>query len=319
MIEISLARKLIDTCAQDLNVAYVDPRTKFNRILQSVEILARQAIAEGQYDTLNQASILLDALFLVVENCILTENEDEAAEMLSEIAACDHGVSCEMFGFSPEDFEFDKPSGDCSLLFLRPLNSSNRYQLLNRFQLAERPILKYPKEIHLLSLEASLHRIFQPTFQTISVGGIYDAFGMARIFIPGRSREEAWKKIVEGLSAMADVIFVLPSDTSGMAWELGLLKRTNRISKTVGCMVPIERDSEMRQFLAKLDEFEELPARWAQARIACENQGIFLPIYDQGGCFLFFKEDGSISKRLPFESLWTARLVDSVNQLVECH
>ena len=78
-------------------------------------------------------------------------------------------------------------------------------------------------------------------------------------------------------------------------------------------MVPMERDSDVRQFLAKRDEFEEFPACWVQAKISCERYGIFLPPYDEAGGFLFFRGDGSIANRLPFESLWTAELVDSLN------
>ncbi|MEP6677373.1 MAG: hypothetical protein ABJA78_19590 [Ferruginibacter sp.] len=313
MLDLNLAIKLIDGWALDLNIGDVSPSTKFNGILRSVVTIARQAIAEGENDGLNDASILLDALFLVVEHCILTEDVVEARTMLTKIVEVDRSISCEMFGFSIEDFKIVAPSSDRVLLFLRPLNSSNRYQFLNRFNLAERPILRYPQEIPLLSLEASLHRIFQPIYQTVSVGGIYDAFGMSRIFIPGRDREKAWREIVDSLSRLADVIFLVPSDTSGVGWEIGLLKRTNRISKTVFCMVPMERNSDVRQFLAKRDEFEGFPACWVQAKITCERYGIFLPPYDEAGGFLFFRGDGSIANRLPFESLWTAELVDSLN------
>ena len=317
MLELNLAIKLIDIWSENLDIGDGSPGTKFNGLLLNVETLARQAIAEGEHNQLNDASILLDALFLVVENCILTEDEVEAGTMLAKIAETDRRISCEMFGFSIEDFKIDDRGSDRILLFLRPHNSSNRYKLLNRFELAERPILRYPREIPMLSLEASLHRIFQPLYQTVSVGGIYDAFGMSRIFTPGRDREKAWREMVESLSTLADVIFIVPSDTSGVAWEIGLLKRTNRISKTVFCMVPIERDPDVRQFLAKRDDFDELPACWAQAKIACENYGIFLPTYDEAGGFLFFNGDGSVANRLPFESLWTAELVDSLNLLAD--
>lgn len=183
-----------------------------------------------------------------------------------------------------------------TLLFLRPLFSSRRFPLINRFEPSPH-LLPYDAEPPQLSLEAALHRTLYRHFNTIRLGGPQDFLGMTRVgTLSSRGRtgrewaQEEWRTQFEILFSTARIVLLLLWDSDGVMWETeAVLARTPE--NCVLLMLPA-------------DVAPDAGAAWERARVRLPAVSPYRP---EGG-FLLFGRDGSLVRTLDFSAIWTDAL-----------
>lgn len=185
------------------------------------------------------------------------------------------------------------------VLVLRPLNSTRRLKLPNRFR-KEKTSFFRDKPPDYLSLESSIKISLSDHFVTSSVGGPYEALGLARFQVLS---EEHWKEIVSGLVKFSEFIFIVPSESEGVQWEVQHIKKQKMLDKLVAIMPPKESYSKVKDM-------------WRQAKKACFSSEVHLPDFRPEGAFVFFNKDGLVHQELPLDSLWNGNLSEKCLSLI---
>jgi hypothetical protein len=131
------------------------------------------------------------------------------------------------------------------------------------------------------------------TLPLVGLGLPGEHFGSGRI----RTGDKNWQFLAEQLIRCAEIIFVVPGDSSGTLWELRHLKTTGRLWKVIMLMPPETADADWA-------------VAWWNAKVACDAIGLTLPDYDKRGMFFTLGDDGrqklgtSLPRRLtPFALL----------------
>ncbi len=193
-----------------------------------------------------------------------------------------------------------------NILFLRPLGSTRRVMIKNRFPLYANPsLMRFPFEPTRVTLEGALHRAMF-CFSGSTVGGPVDGLGMARLMlanpdssITDTALTDAWKKPVLVALESAELILVLASPTDGVSWEVGELKARERLECSVIVMTPKEADGYGER-------------EWHQAAARYVDRGVHIGPYAPSGGFVFLHKDGTRRVMLEFESLWNGELLRAV-------
>lgn len=199
------------------------------------------------------------------------------------------------------------------LFYFRPLVSSGRFFVPNQFPPNRKHFLSLPKEPAFLTIEATLNRVFFPDFLTVAFGGLYDCFGMARVMI-----RTDWQHAVTVTQNLSNVIFILPSDTEGIEWEIKYLCDTGQLNKVVLIMLPnFEHEITGNPFYS--DDYCDISVKWKTAIPLFKKAGIRLPNYNPFGSFLFLNRRGGLDAQIPFASLWHGDLFKEVSNRFAKH
>lgn len=186
------------------------------------------------------------------------------------------------------------------LVLLRPLSTSRRIQMPNRFGLYYADLLvDYMPET--ISLEAALHLAFMRRFTTEALGGPIDIFGMARSTAMGMSSESGkptWQGCASLLIEYASVVVALFDDRDAMLWELGEVARQNAFEKLILIALPNTSSTVQGYTDAATQKLR--------------NLGFDLPRGIRESGFFLFNDVGAIADTLPFDCLWSGKLFEAV-------
>jgi hypothetical protein len=199
------------------------------------------------------------------------------------------------------------PDRGGNVIFLRPLLSTGHLTITNGFRPDPSwdPPLSSPGSRQ-ITLEAALHRALTRHVVFISLGGRPDGYGAGRLMLLGTGDEDSWKKLVEAMIGVADVVVLVPNASEGIAWEIDLLIRQQLLPKTVFVMPPGATDLNV-------------PDLWIETATMMADRGIRLPDYDPNGLFFQLGPDGQVTYRWPFETVWMGTLIDNLNHLLPDH
>jgi hypothetical protein len=184
------------------------------------------------------------------------------------------------------------------VLFLRSFESMRRLWVENAFEISNPDVLPFYSEPPRLTLESTLNRALAMRFTLLAVGGMFDAFGMARLHSGGHGTEDPfdfWKKDVVTLLSMARFVLLLPDSSPGLQWELEEIIRRDMINQTTFVMVPETVDPSARQ------QWDELLSALPKTLPDC-------PSYQPTGAFVFLPRDCHGYETLPFSDVYSGDL-----------
>src|SRR6185369_9020526 len=88
---------------------------------------------------------------------------------------------------------FDERTTLGSLIFLRPLITSGRLVVRNRFQRPTALTVRYAREPEEVTLEGALNRILAEHFSVVSIGGRPESYGPSRLL----TGDDDWKRVLD--------------------------------------------------------------------------------------------------------------------------
>lgn len=197
----------------------------------------------------------------------------------------------------PEVFGSGEPDRP-SLVFLRSLATARRLLMDNRFPWRDRvPVRSTREALTRISIEAALHLALVRSFDTSSLGGPADVFGMQRgvLLQANDVAGTAWHGYAELMIRTADIIAVLHGESEGLVWELSQIVRQGACAKMVLVIAPAQ------------------PGAQPSTTRALRQAGYVVPaaMLDEPG-FLFFEPSGACESRMELESLWNGALASAL-------
>lgn len=191
-----------------------------------------------------------------------------------------------------------------SLLFLRPLLSSRRFLLKNKFDSSPH-LIPYAEEPPELSLEAALHRTLNYRFATSRMGGPSDVLGMGNWMLGGAARTTAsdnartsWKGTVQSLMKTSAITMILLWSSEGVLWEIDHIL-SHWPEKCVLIMLPVDVSHDGAQ-------------TWEAARSQLQSTLYEIPQYRAEGGFYLYGPEAKLLRALEFSALWSAMLSDGL-------
>jgi len=188
------------------------------------------------------------------------------------------------------------------LLFLRPLATSRRIRLENRlgpyYDDVRSPLLP-----ETLTLESALHNAFLKHFNTEALGGPIDLFGMARATALGAfdSGMESWQSAISLSMQHAQIVIAVFDEREALYWEMSELARLRAFGKLIFVMPPVAGGKGDAGY-----------SPGAVSRL--QDLGLKLPEAVPASGFMLFEESGKVEKNLPFDSLWSGELPESIRK-----
>ena len=192
------------------------------------------------------------------------------------------------------------PESRAQLVLLRPLATSRRLKIANRFEPYYEEVLS-PIVPDTLTIESVLHLAFMKHFDTHALGGPIDIFGMARSTALGTFAGglESWRTAAHGLIRASSLVLALFDETEALQWEMEELSRQHAFGKTIFVVPPstaptgtvLYPQAAMRRLRAVGFQFPD-------------------DVHEPG--FVVFAGSGAVARRLPFDALWSGELLDTV-------
>lgn len=198
----------------------------------------------------------------------------------------------------PEVFGEER-SNRMPLVFLRSLGTARRTMMDNRFRWRDRvPVPSTREALKRISIEAALHLALVRFFDSSSLGGPADLFGMQRgVLLKAKDDSgTAWRGYAELMIRYAGVIVVLYGESEGLVWELSEIVRQRACARMVLVIAPAQPDAPVAT-----------PAGQPLQRAGYVVSGATL---EPG--FLFFGPSGIFESRMDFESLWNGALASAL-------
>lgn len=161
-------------------------------------------------------------------------------------------------------------------LFLRPFFTDQRFRLVHTSQ-------SNPENVRYgatSSMEGSLAAAFDRTATLVAAGQRGSGLGPGRVVVP----DDNWQWAIEQLVAHARYIVAVPISQPATAWEIGLLRQTGALSRTVFFVPPLK--STLRG-LFKGAATRSLRDAYELSRADFAKEGMNLPaMQDCGGVFM---------------------------------
>jgi hypothetical protein len=259
-----------------------------------VEAEARQPDDERE-NLLIAALEAFDYASVLAVNALSGKGIALASPVMTALYSEQYSLQWSISGLDQQTFhKLDRSSknSDHVFVFLRPLKSSRRFILPNRFNPDDERFLRYPSEPRVLTLEASLHRaLFNVVEHSSSLGGPPDVLGMSRLL----TKDESWQNGAIMLIDRADLILMCLAETEGVRWEVEHLRESGAYGRTILVMPPENTAND--HALA-----------WNDTVAFATTRGITFPPYRQEGAFIVMGEHLQPVETLSFESLWDGSL-----------
>lgn len=193
-----------------------------------------------------------------------------------------------------------------TLLYLRPLRSTRRGRLPNRFGEEHRELFQLLDRIpEDLTWESALHVGLMTRFHTTALGGPADLFGMERLTAMGKNGASAglhaWQQAVKPSIASAAVILLLLGETDGLRWELEEIARQDRRHRLV--LFTPEKATDPETGLHPSHRVQALGALGYRLEEDAPATG-----------FLMMERDGRMRRHLPLDALWSGELATELER-----
>jgi hypothetical protein len=186
-------------------------------------------------------------------------------------------------------------------LYLRPFFLTAHVPLKNPRRSEIPMVLSYHSEPRTIDFETLLERSVRRFAPLVAIGRQGVVIGAGRITLA----DTEWKARLEVLAQSAELIFVIPSQTSGTKWEVARLKEMGLISKCIFVMPPKPnpgRPQVLSLWPLKLRQVTlDTPNLWQQAADALREMGLNPPPYSDGGLLFMFDASGVISTAKTFK------------------
>jgi hypothetical protein len=196
----------------------------------------------------------------------------------------------------PEGFDDRKTLGP--LIYLRPLMTSGRLILPNRFKDPAGLTVQYEREPEEMTLEGVLNRILAEHFSVVTLGGRPEGYGPSRIVI-----RDNWKQVFDFVLRDCVLIMIVPHVSGGVRWEVEQLLDREVLDKTLVVMPP--RSAHF-----------DAGAMWAEGSELFAGLGLHLPPYDDEGMFMLLGADGDVSESWSFNVVWSNSLLARLEPLL---
>jgi len=194
---------------------------------------------------------------------------------------------------------FDERTTLGSLIFLRPLITSGRLVVRNRFQRPTALTVRYAREPEEVTLEGALNRILAEHFSVVSIGGRPESYGPSRLL----TGDDDWKRVFDFVLEDCVLVMLVPHVSDGVRWEVEQLIARNLLHKTIFVMPP-------------LTEHLDVATMWEEGRALLGELELRLPRYDGEGMFVHLDADGQVSSSWPFDVVWSDTLLPRLTPLL---
>lgn len=199
---------------------------------------------------------------------------------------------------TPVGFAMRKTLG--RVVFLRPMISSRNLVLENRFRNPRVFAVQFEVEPTVLPLESALYRALGENLDFQTVGGAPEGLGATRFY---RIGGEGWKNLVSSMLATADIILMLPLDSSGVRWELEQIVESRALAKVVFIMPPGSSRLDMGML-------------WDRALLMVRDYGLEMPSFRDDGLIFRLGEDGRAVESFSFDVVWDNTLFQRLAPLL---
>jgi hypothetical protein len=132
------------------------------------------------------------------------------------------------------------------------------------------------------SIELKLSSIVRRSSPMIAIGARGQSLGSGKL----QSTDAEWKDLAVRLMKNASLVFLIPSTTEGVLWEIGRLRKYG--DKTVYIMPP-------SNYYASTTE-KEIEKYWSEIGREASKLGLRFPEYSSSGALMSFNEDGSLRR-----------------------
>jgi tetratricopeptide (TPR) repeat protein len=202
----------------------------------------------------------------------------------------------------PPGFDERKTRGAAA--YLRPLITSGRLMLQNKFRDPSALVVQYEREPDQMTLEGVLNRVLAPHFDFLAIGGRPEGYGPSRILMtPGIDWKDVFKIFFEDSALAPILVLIVPHRSDGVHWEAKQLIERRALDKTLFVMPPTS-------------ERFNAAAMWTDGRLLLADHGLQLPPYDPAGMFVRLHPNGAVAESWPFEIVWSNTLVERIDHLL---
>jgi tetratricopeptide (TPR) repeat protein len=202
----------------------------------------------------------------------------------------------------PRGFDERKTRGPAA--YLRPLITSGRLVLQNKFRDPAALVVQYEREPDQMTLEGALNRVLAPHFDFIAIGGRPEGYGPTRILLPaGLDWKDVFNLHFENSILAPILVLIVPHVSDGVRWEAEQLVARRALGKTLFVMPPTSKRFDA-------------DAMWTDGRTLLADHGLRLPPYDPAGMFVRLDPDGAVAESWPFEVVWSNTLVERIEHLL---
>jgi len=162
-------------------------------------------------------------------------------------------------------------------LYLRPFFLTRRMDLANPKHGRWPMLVSFYSERNTTDLETMLERAVRKSGPLIALGQPGEMIGAGRLVVP----EEEWKPPFEALARAASGIFVIPSHTTGTAWEIKWLRDNAYLTKCVFIMPPKIKTRERIEWRKRrlVRVTVDMKSLWKNAASVLADSEIHLPAY----------------------------------------
>jgi len=110
-----------------------------------------------------------------------------------------------------------------------------------------------------------------------------------------------WQTIVRSGIEESRFVFIVPSDSDGVRWEVQQITSMGMLAHTLWVMPPA-------------DAFPSGEREWELGRTGLAPLGVQLPPFQREGAFVILDGQGSVRKLVPFGALWNGALTELLTQ-----